>query len=269
MTILRDALGGPDGYGLIVTAEITNVYSDGTVTLDLGDDRTVDSCPVLAPYVPAVGGVVQAMRRDASSFLVLGAIVTSATTTVDVSRSWGIGYKVLAQPTGSAGGDTTGSLTKNAIATSSWRNNEGWSKYPSDPLQGAYSSTWGYYRGLYFYGAGAFDSLRGRHCTRARIYVVRDNHGGIAGPERQWLAPHAHATRPSGAPVFTAGAANAGSVAWSSGAYLDLPISMGQALMDGRAKGIGHLYLGTADYSIGVGVGRNSLSGRIILDWKV
>ena len=266
--LLRDALVGPDNLGLIQSATITAVYADGTVDVDLGADRIVAGCPVLAPYAPVVGAPVQLIRRDLQTWLVLGATLTTANTTVDVARSWGLPYAVLAQPTGSAAGDATGTLTVNAAAIASFRENEGWSKYPTAPLQGAYSTTWGYYRGLYFYGANAFASHKGRKITRARNRHSRYDHGGIAGGERQWLAAHAHATRPSSSPIFTSAATNVGTLAWSTALDFDLPLYVGQALADGRAKGIGHLYFGTADYSICKGLAADALSGRLILDWR-
>lgn len=268
MTDLRDVLTSPDDVGAVLTATIASIDADGTVGVDFGGGRTVDRCAVLSVYTPVMGDSVQVLRRDASSFLVLGAVRDFNATSVSVSASLAFPYNVYA-PLPSTPTPSTGTLVVPATAIRSWRDNEGWSgaSESNSAAQGAYSTRWGYYRGCYFYGS-AFSSLKGATCTRLRIRLHRKGAGGIAGPENVYLALHAHASIPSGAPYFTTGARRVGSLAWNDTAEFDLPVSWGQALINGTAKGIGHLYLGTADYAVFHGLGTDSLSGRLTLDWK-
>lgn len=264
MTSLRDALAGsPDSSALVSSATVTDLGADGTVSVDLGSGRVVASAMVLATYTPAVGDVVQAIRRDEQSWLVLGTTRSSNPTTVDVTASLAFPFNVVPAAPGVAN-----PLVVAANNIQSWRNNEGWygASESNNAAQGAYSTTWGYYRGCYFYG-NAFTSLAGRTCTGLTIRLHRKGSGGISGAERIWLAPHTHASQPSGSPYFTESARQVGTLAWNATDTFTLPTAWGQALIDGRYKGFGHLYLGTADYAVMHGLETDSLSGQLSLSW--
>ncbi len=263
---LRTALRAPDSLGAVVSATIAGVNADGTVTIDLGGGSVIPACAVLAPYAPGTGDVVQAIRRDASSWLVLGVVRTSNATTVGVGADFSFPFNVTPAASTIPPGPTSGKSTFTAASASSWRNDgNGWSK--SQPYQGAYTTAHGYYRGCYFYGTNAFSSLRGRTCTAATITMARPSTGGNAGPVAMLLAPHAHATQPGGSPVFVGSTQNVGGVSWGATVTLSMPASWGQLLIDGRAAGIGHNYLGTASYSINQGPAQVATAGQIILTW--
>lgn len=258
------ALAPADTLATISAATIADIAADGTVSVDLGGGRVVPGCRVLATsYSPTTGDSVEVVRRDANSFLVLGAVRTSAPTTVEVSDSVGLAWTV--QPAyGEAA--SSGSKIVNATDTQSYRSSDKWER--DDVYQGAYSSSvsLGYFRGCYFYG-NAFGSLVGKRCTRLRIRLSRKGSGGIAGAESIYLAPHAHASRPSGSPIWRASARNVGSLAWGDSGTFDLPVSWGQALIDGTVKGFGHLRDSSSDYAIFNSLAADSLSGRLTLDW--
>lgn len=264
MSLLRDALSKPDPDPLVWLATITSIDAGGTVGIDLGGGRTIDVASVLSSYTPRVGDVVQVLRRDGSTWLVLGDVRDSNQTTVDVTTSLSFPFNVA--PAAPA---VANPFVVDSNNIQSWRNNEGWSgaAESNNAAQGAFSTTWGYYRGCYFYGSTAFSALKGATCTGITIRLHRDGSGGIAGGERQWIAPHTHATQPSGAPYFPVGATNVGSLAWNGIGTFALPTIWGQRLIDGVYKGFGHLYLGTADYSICVGLGSDALSGRLSISW--
>lgn len=259
---LRDALTAPDSDLLVSAAVVTAIYADGTADIDLGGGRRVKACPVLASYTPATGDNVQALRRDSSSWLVLGATRLSNATTVSVGNSLSFPYNVNPAPVSVAN-----PFVVSATRTASWRNNEGW--YLTEPRQGSYSTTYGYHRGLYFYGANAFAPLAGTTVTRVRIHLARQSSGGSGGGVPNYLAPHVHATQPSGEPIFTTSSAtNVGSLAWGASGDFDLPVAYGQALVNGTAKGIGHLYLGTTYYSILQSLAADASVGRLTIYWK-
>ena len=257
----RDALTPPEPVSATSPAFIQSIDADGTVGIDFGGARTVDRCAVLSTYTPVIGDAVEVLRRDSGSYLVLGAVRDSNPTTVTVGTSLAIPYNVIP-----ATATAANPLVVSASSTRSWRENEGW--YRNDPRQGSYSTAWGYHRGCYFYGSSAFSALAGQTCTRLRVTLYRDNHGGISGPERVYVGPHVHASQPAGAPYFPKGAQNVGTLAWGASGTFDLPVAWGQGLIDGIYKGLGHLYMGTADYSIYLAVGAQPLAGQITLDWS-
>lgn len=259
---LARALTPADTPATIVAATVTAISADGTVTVDLGGGRTVPNCRVMAAYAPATGDIVEVVRRDANSFLVLGAVRTSNATTVDITDSLAMAWNVLPAYVEPA---ASGTKTVNCADTHSCRGGD-WER--DDVYQGAYggSTQYGYWRGAYFYG-NAFGSLVGKRCTRLRIYISRKSEGGIAGAENVWIAPHAHASRPSGSPVWKASATKVGTLAWGAEGYFDLPVSWGQGLINGTIKGFGHIKDSTADYAIFDSLASNALSGRLIIDW--
>jgi hypothetical protein len=228
---------------------------------------------VLAWYTPQTGDPVQVMRRDNASWLVLGTTRTSNPTTVAVGRSWGFPYNITpATPPPVGSGGPANPYVVAAGATHSWRDSEGWSVTIGDTVgQGAFSTQYGYYRGCYFYGDTAFAALAGRTCTRLRIKIVRTGAGGLTGGTQQIIAPHAHGSQPANPPYFipSFGTVNAGSVAWSSSGTFDLPVSWGQALIDGTARGLGHLLLaaGNGNYSLNAGKSADSTTGQLTIDW--
>ena len=264
--LLRDALsGGPDSDELAPSGTITGVSADGTVAVDFGGGRVISSCEVLASYTPASGDSVRVMRAGPASWLVLGTVRTSNPTTVDVTASLSFPFNVTpAAPSGAAS-----PLVVPAATIRSYRDNEGWSgaAESNNAAQGAYSTRYGYYRGCYFYGAGAFTGLAGRTCTSLTIRLARTGSAGIAGGENIWLAPHTHDGIPAGAPYFPVSPVNVGQLAWNGTGTFTLPVAWGQALIDGVYKGIGHRFLGTSDYAVFKGLAADSLSGQISLGW--
>lgn len=258
---LARALAPADTPATIIGATVTDIAADGTVTVDLGGGRLVPGCRVLASYSPATGDNVEVVHRDDSTFLVLGAVRNSNVTTVDVASSITLAWNVLPAYVEAA---QTGSKTVSAIDTHSGRSG----KWERDEIyQGAYVPSYGYWRGCYFYG-NAFGSLVGKRCTRIRIFVSRRSEGGVAGPEDIYIAPHAHATRPSGSPVWKAGATRVGSLSWGAEGWFDLPVSWGQGLINGTMRGFGHIKDSTSTYAIFNSVQSVAASGRLIVDWS-
>lgn len=272
----------------VLSVTVTQVYSDGTVDVDLGGNRTMENVPCLSWYTPSVGDAVEIVRRDIGSWLVLGTVLTSAQTTVSVAGSWTLPYNVKPLPAPPPNPPDppqtppaparTHKLVVQAVSTHSWRNTaDGWdhlTRYTTQApyvYQGAYTSyigsADGYWMGCYFYGS-AFDSIRGTTCVSCSIHLVRRSSGGQGGPVAQYIAPHAHKSMPSGRPLFTASASNVGSLAWGRTGTFSLPRSFGQQLCDGTAHGFGHRYSGSASYSINGDVSENPYTGAIVLYYK-
>jgi hypothetical protein len=236
---LARALASADTLATIAAATIVDLSADGTVTVDLGGGRTVPGCRVLATYSPVTGDAVE------------------------VSDSVGLAWTISPAYSDAA---SSGTKTVSATNTQSYRSSDKWER--DEVYQGAYSgsTSLGYFRGCYFYG-NAFGSLSGKTCTRLRIRISRKGAGGIAGAEGVYLAPHAHASRPSGSPIWRGAARKVGSLAWGDSDTFDLPTSWGQGLIDGTVKGFGHLRDSSSDYAIFNSLAADAASGRLTLDW--
>lgn len=250
---------------LIQQGAVTAVGTDGTVSLRMGDGSTVESAFVLSSYAPASGDLVEVMARNRTSWLVLGSVRTSNPPAAPIQITHSFPFNVTA-----AAPSVSNPLVLAPSDIQSWRDNEGWSgaEQSNRAAQGAISTRWGYYRGCYFYGPGAFSALSGRTGVSLSIRLHRWSSGGNGGAESIWLAPHTHETQPSDAPYFAAPAVNVGSLAWNGTGTFTLPAEWAQKFCDGVYKGIGHLYLGTADYSIFHGLDTDSLSGQLSVGWS-
>jgi hypothetical protein len=249
---------------------IAGVNTDGTVDLSyLGG--IVTNVPVVSTYTPTSGDVVQIMRRGTASLLVLGAVRTSNTGGGTVSADFVVSYNVDAVPSAITGGGTAGStgvLSVIPYTAGSYRRTDGWAK--SDVRQGVYysSTQLGYYHGAWFYGVNAFSQLKGRTITRVRIYLSRDSSGGVFAAEPIHIYRHKNATKPSGDVYFFGSQVSAPKLAVSSSGIFDLPISVGQELASGYAKGLGLLHNGTSDYLILNGLSSYANSGRLDISWR-
>lgn len=266
---LRNSLTNPDTTVVTSPATVTSIDADGTVSIDLGGGRVIDRCAVLASYSPATGDVVEVVRRDSSTWLVLGAVRTSNATTVGVGSSLAFSFNVAPKPPPPPSdpvNPTANPWPKLATASASWRDNEGW--YKTQAYQGSYNTQWGYHRGCFFYGANAFAPLAGVTVTKIQIYLARAGIGGQGGAVPMFIAPHVHATQPATKPYFPASAVNVGSLAWNAWGDFDLPVSWGQALINGTYKGLGHLYLGTQWYSIQDPLSTDSSNGKLTIWWR-
>lgn len=255
---LRDVLAKPDTVQAVPKGTIRQVYADGTVDLATGEG-VAKGCLVAAWYAPRTGDVVRYARCDQATLMVLGTVRTWNETTVDVDKAVSLAWNVNPAPV-----SIPNPLVVNAVATKSFRGGD-WER--DQVYQGAYTTRYGYWYGLYFYGAGAFDALRGRRITSASIRICRSNEGGVIADVPAIVAPHIHPTQPGSAPYFTMGGRTIGSSDRNTAVEMGLPLDMAQQLADGKAAGIGHNYSGTAEYSILDSLAMDPTSGRLTLGW--
>lgn len=254
------------------TAVIVGISADGSVSLDLGGGQVVPAL-VTDTYTPAMGDLVAVTRLTPTSYWVLGRRRTSNATTQTLTMSWPLPYTVLPSVSSVAN-----PLIVNAIETKSWRASSGWER--DEIYQGRYSTTDDYWHGCGFHGNGVGPIL-GRTCTFIRLRVHRANSGGVISGQAQYIAPHAHKTRPSGAPVFTAAAQRITSALDTAGnptngdldrdqvKRLILPTSWGQDLLDGKIGGFGHLLLatGNGNYSIDRALADDAAQWQLEIGW--
>lgn len=268
---LAGALTPADTPGVAVSATIAGVNADGTVMIDLGGGRLVSDTTVGSWYTPQIGDVVEVIRRDTASFFVLGTTRDSNATTQPLLYRISIPYNVRPVVVPNVGPGTNPYVV-NAQRTGSWRSIDGWGK--DSPYQGAYGTS-NFYRGAYFYGS-AFGVLAGRRCTGITIRLHR-NTGiggsgvGSGGAVPQMIAGHIHATQPGGQPNFTTGVVNVGSLTAPNDTQVGtfpLPVSWGQALINGSLKGFGHLSLTNAYYERCKSVAEDSTTGQLSIAWE-
>lgn len=259
----------PDATG---TATVASISADGSVTVDLGGGQVVPAL-VTDTYAPVRGDSVAVTRLTPTSYWVLGRRRTTNALTQTLVSSWPTPYTVLPAVTGVAN-----PLIVNAVETKSWRKSDGWSR--DQVYQGRYSTAEDYWYGCGFHANGVAPIL-GRTCTFIRLRVHRANSGGVISGQAQYIAPHAHKTRPSGAPVFTAAAQRITSALDTAGnpvngdldrdqtKRLILPTSWGQDLLDGRIGGFGHLLLatGNGNYSIDWALADDAAQWQLEIGW--
>lgn len=259
--LISEALNS--GADLPQSAVIDSVNADGTVDLQYLGGLAL-SVPVVGSYTPSSGDVVQVMRRGPSSLLVLGPVrVTNATSTkvrTDLTVVYNVG------PVPSAESDTKGTYTIYASNSGAYRSADGWGSR-NDVLQGAYTPRYGYYRGCWFYGATAFDKLKGRTVKRIRISLKRKIGSGVYAAEPISIWTHKNATKPKGAPYLVSKIATVRLAVEDSGTF-DLPVSAGQALANGSVKGFAIRDDSTGNYLALYGENAWKDSGKLTIDWE-
>lgn len=261
--LLARALASPDTETRIVRAVITALGTvSGTVTIDLGADRTVDA-ETLAGQTLAIGDVVFATRMDATGWLVLGKRA-EAITSPPFATSWTLPWTVKAAPSGAA----SGTLTVDAASAGGWRPDTTPAWWTDQPSQGYYAYPSQVYQGAWFYGSSAFSSIAGRSCTSLTLRVSRPSVGGISGAVTLYVRLHRNATKPASAPSWHSIAAKAyAGPAWGGTTTITLPTSWGQALIDGTARGVGLYYSGSSQYAKLNNLATDSQCGRLTLGW--
>lgn len=255
---LATALAARFADGPFITATVQAVNADGTVDLAV-TGGTISGAGVLGSYTPRSGDSVVVARRSAEAVFVLGSLRTSNATTVPVdaalSLAWNVAPAVpaLANP-----------FTVDTYSTGTY----GYGWVSDEVYQGAYTIGNAYRKGCLFYGTG-FDSVRGSGITitRARLTLSRPSSAGSSAGRPFYVAGHAHDYQPTTEPVFVTGATPVGSWAWGDTATVDIPVSLGQGLVDGTIRGLGSLYLGTYHYAKWSSKTAYSLQGRLTLDW--
>lgn len=259
---LPDVLPGNESQ--VVSGIVSVIHSDGSVDLSLAGGSAVN-VPVLASYTPQTGDPVLAIRVSDANLVVLGGIKTSNTTTAPFNTRTALKWNVYPAPV--SGPTIPNPLTINAVSSGSYRSSDKWGGR-SYPVQGAYVATYGYYKGAFFYGSGAFDDLKGKTVTKITFTAGRKNEGGVISNVPVHVALHSHTSRPSGAPNYVTGAKNIGKLDRNQTDTFDLPDDWGQKLVDGKARGVGFLRLSTSDYSIYKGQPDGASQGRLVISWR-
>ena len=260
----------PDTTGNLATAKIVRVYADGTADVDLGSGR-IAHAPVLEPYQPRSGRPVQVLHTG-DSWLILGEARTSNPTTMTVTARTRIPYNVTPGTSG-----VSNPFVVAPTASGAWRSTDGWGSVGSRPIPldapaQARSGTLDYYRGVWTYGAGAFAPLAGRTSGVPVLHVSRPSSSGASGATELIVVLTSDETIPADAPYLRPdlGSVRAPGPIWGGTADISLTAAMGQALLDGRAKGVALLRLesGNGAYVVLNGISADPTCGRLTIPWS-
>ncbi len=279
---LADFLAPPsDADNPVISAVVEDVHANGTVDLSFSGGLAFD-VPVLGWYTPATGDVVRVLRPSRTQFLVLGTTRVSNPATVRVAASRTMSWTVEAAPAAPDPVDNPSGLVSpfvvSAESSGAYRSADAWANR-SDLYQGAFNTSLGYYTGCSFYGTKP-QSAKGVTVTRCRIQMRRQQSShGTTAPAYLYVFPHAHTSRPSGAPVLRTDAINGvrgpirvGPLSRGEASTLpgfDLPKQWGQALVDGLVKGfaIRRDVTGLENYVILDGRASYADSGRLSIEF--
>ena len=90
----------------------------------------------------------------------------------------------------------------------------------------------GYQVAMFFYDLSSIRALSGR-VTRFAIRMKRDGVSGYSSPQVNHFIAHTAATRPAGNPAnFLGYGVDVGSLAWNDNVVFDLPVALGQSMVD-------------------------------------
>lgn len=133
--------------------------------------------------------------------------------------------------------ETTQSWTR--TSSKSWRPNYGGQWYDgSDVLQGKWSS-WGVYKGLWFFGSSVRNTVNGKTIKRIRVKLSRANNSGYSSSVNAIIRPHGYSSQPTGEPSFLGSVTHSVGFKWGESKWVTLPSSFHSYFANGQAYGIG------------------------------
>ena len=148
--------------------------------------------------------------------------------------------------------------TANATGSRSWSNKYGWKTNTNKVYQGEWcnnwstdhyvvgagNTCWGKHKGMWLFNDDWWRTqLSGRKIVKVEMYVHRQlDHNGDWGSQSPTFWTHNYDTFPSGQPSFANKFTPSTKWAMGDAKWVTLPNSYGEALRDGRARGIG-IYL--------------------------
>jgi phage minor structural protein len=127
-----------------------------------------------------------------------------------------------------------GTLLKTSSSCLSWDDRYGW-KSGNNLYQGDYG--YGNHRGLMYFPSMTTE-LSGKTIKSVRLYMTRLNEGGSASSSKLYFYLHNYSSQSTGMPQLGVSLGALGSYAWDEQKWINLPLSVGEAIRDGTAKGL-------------------------------
>ena len=226
---------------------------------------TVDGLPVTLAWsgvAPAVGNTVGIVWAASGSWCTR---LSQPTPTNPVGAS--VRVTSASPPTGERTYDLVApAITVCSAVAGAWTT---WGSYGTTAVQGYYAgSTTGAKSGYFFYG-DRFGGRAGRVCTRAQMRLRRGPAGlGSSTAIRPHLYLHAAPTKPDVPPALQATTFDGPAMRFGEERVFDIPITAGQALLDGTAAGLAISYAGSADYAQWDGIADMAAAGQLTLSIK-
>jgi phage minor structural protein len=117
-----------------------------------------------------------------------------------------------------------------------------------DVIQGEWAG-YGVYMGYWFFGDAIRSAVQGKNISKIRVYLTRNNSGGISSAQTAYIRLHNYASKPSGSsqPSYVGSDYVTASFKWGEGKWVDVTSKFKDEFQAGTARGI-MLYLNsTAD----------------------
>jgi hypothetical protein len=244
-----------------LTATVTATPGDGTVVVNFrGSSLTLPHTQSYAPAINDVGIILV----DGQKMVVIDAYNNPAT---PVTPRGTATPPTVTPPTApsTSGAAKTGTSTFLAKQTATWRGGA-WRTDTLRPYQGDWAG-YGIGDGYWFYGTAVKDALVGATVTAARFYFRRMTGGDFAAhPLSLYL--HGTAVKGSSAPARIGSVYDTDALAVGKAAWVAIPASFGQALVDGTARGITCHIAGSSPYVVTASLSDTGSAGALKLTWR-
>ncbi len=196
---------------------------------------------VIFKETTASAGTITGLHPSSTYTMAVRVIVATSDATHDTSSSGLSASKAVTTSAAPETGPANGTYTFEPASNATWTQYNDWRSTSDDLYHGTYSSTNGRQAAFFFYSSrlsAAFPSGLGtKNVTRIQVYMKRLSTGGSSANQSCHWNLHGYTSRPSGTPAFH-GDTDAGALAWGEGAWIDLPISWGEYLVNLDYRGI-------------------------------
>lgn len=201
----------------------------------------------LYAYAGRGSGNVYAAKAEAGSRIHMeyrrpGYTTASTTTASGGTVTESAGITTVLSPGDTGGGSpepvtvVQGKLLETSASCLSYGDMYGW-RSGNTLYQGSYG--YGNHKGLMFFNASSMQTtLTGKTIKSVRLYMTRSGGGGSSSSSKLYFYLHNYLSQPAGNPALGTYLGALGSYAWREAKWITLPVSVGEAIRDGTAKGL-------------------------------
>jgi phage minor structural protein len=117
-----------------------------------------------------------------------------------------------------------------------------------DVIQGEWAG-YGIYKGYWFFGDAIKNAVQGKNISKIRVYLTRNNSGGISSAQTAYIRLHNYASKPSSSsePSYVGSDYVTASFKWGEGKWVDVTSKFKDEFQAGTARGIMLYVNSTAD----------------------
>jgi hypothetical protein len=243
---------------------VTATPGTGVVSVDIGGGSL--TLPHLRGYAPAVNDTVVVLAQGERA-VVLDAYTNPADPVP--ARNAGAPAPVPSQPKPKppvVAKPVTVTRTFSATATGCFRGGKWRTDTSNQPHQGDWNGAFGRNTGAWFYGTQIAAALAGATVIKARMRLIRLD-GGVYGSAAPTMSTHTSKSRPAGA-LSLSGATTLAGQAVGTSRWVDLPLSLGQALSNGSGYGLACNVAADDPYIVYAGLSDSRSSGALQITYR-